>query len=561
MVKGGADVRGLFTLSRRYGWIRRLEELEFDVVVIGGGIIGAGVALDAVTRDLRVLIVDMDDFASGTSSRSSKIVHGGLRYLTNLEFSYISQISKERGIVYENAPHVISPIQMALPIYKYSTHGTFATKVGLKIYDWLAQVRAKERSQEISKDMLYTLIPNLKKDGLYKALSYIEYQTEDARLTLEVIKEAIRNDACALNYMKAEEILQTSGRISGVRLKDMLTKKEYTVRTKSVVNAAGPWVKEVAGKLVSFPRDVHWLKGAHFVFSKKNFPLNRGVFFEGPDKRMMAAVPKKGSVYVGTTDDFVSPNEFNLYADVNDRLYILKALDYAFPNLNLSVEDIISSWAGVRTSLSNSKKDALNFIQKDEIYIGMEGLITVIGGTLTGYRRTAERVVDLLLKEEKLGIRTNQIHSLTYTQTLSGGYLNGIMSFEEFEKIQVHHAVNQGWSPEAAKYLIRKYAGNFDKILKYRNEYEDLRKNVEMPEHIFYSLVYGILEEMVITSMDFFARRTDWLYFQPELVQTYNERVCRVLQQFHNWTSVEMQRHREQVEKTLYFSTTELRTK
>mgnify|MGYP006069556481 FL=1 len=135
------------------------------------------------------------------------------------------------------------------------------------------------------------------------------------------------------------------------------------------------------------------------------------------------------------------------------------------------------------------------------------------------------------------------------------------MSFEEFEKIQVHHAVNQGWSPEAAKYLIRKYAGNFDKILKYRNEYEDLRKNVEMPEHIFYSLVYGILEEMVITSMDFFARRTDWLYFQPELVQTYNERVCRVLQQFHNWTSVEMQRHREQVEKTLYFSTTELRTK
>ena len=207
MVKGGADVRGLFTLSRRYGWIRRLEELEFDVVVIGGGIIGAGVALDAVTRDLRVLIVDMDDFASGTSSRSSKIVHGGLRYLTNLEFSYISQISKERGIVYENAPHVISPIQMALPIYKYSTHGTFATKVGLKIYDWLAQVRAKERSQEISKDMLYTLIPNLKKDGLYKALSYIEYQTEDARLTLEVIKEAIRNDACALNYMIAEEIL------------------------------------------------------------------------------------------------------------------------------------------------------------------------------------------------------------------------------------------------------------------------------------------------------------------------------------------------------------------
>ena len=289
--------------------------------------------------------------------------------------------------------------------------------------------------------------------------------------------------------------------------------------------------------------------------------MNRGVFFEGPDKRMMAAVPKKGSVYVGTTDDFVSPNEFNLYADVNDRLYILKALDYAFPNLNLSVEDIISSWAGVRTSLSNSKKDALNFIQKDEIYIGMEGLITVIGGTLTGYRRTAERVVDLLLKEEKLGIRTNQIHSLTYTQTLSGGYLNGIMSFEEFEKIQVHHAVNQGWSPEAAKYLIRKYAGNFDKIIKYRNEYEDLRKNVEMPEHIFYSLVYGILEEMVITSMDFFARRTDWLYFQPELVQTYNERVCRVLQQFHNWTSVEMQRHREQVEKTLYFSTTELRTK
>lgn len=552
-------MRGLFQLNRRLNWVRRLEEDAFDVVVIGGGITGAGVALDAVTRDLHVLIIDKNDFASGTSSRSSKIVHGGLRYLPKYEFNYISQISRERNIVCENAPHVISPIQMVLPIYKDSTYGKFTTQIGLKIYDLLAQVRLEEKNHVVSFHELDQMVPNLKQDGLAESFSYVEYQTDDARLTLEVIKESVRNGARALNYVCAEKILCKDNKIYGVRVKDMLTNKVYEVRAKSVVNAAGPWVKEVAGEFTSFPHHVHWLKGAHLVFSKKRFPLNKGVLFEGPDKRMMAVIPKANSVYVGTTDDFIHSNELNLYVDADDCSYILKALAHAFPELKLTTEDIISSWAGVRTSLSKSKKDALNFISKDEIHIGVEGLITVIGGTLTGYRKTAERVVDILLKRDNLDIETTQIHSLTQTQTLSGGYLNGIMSFEAFEKIQVHHAVNQGWDLEAAKYLIKKYGGNFEQILKYRNEYEHLRQSIDMPEYVFYSLVYGILDEMVIAPMDFFARRTDWLYFRPDLVKKYNEHVCYVLQYFHNWSEEEKETYCKQTEEMLHFSTTTLR--
>ena len=552
-------MRGLFQFNRRLSWIRRLEEDTFDVVVIGGGITGAGIALDAVTRDLHVLIIDMNDFASGTSSRSSKIVHGGLRYLSDCEFGYISQISRERSVVYENAPHVISPIQMIVPVYKESRYGKFMTRIGLKIYDLLAQVHSDERNQVVSSNELNQMLPYLKKEGLSEAFSYVEYQTDDARLTLEVIKESVRNGARALNYLRAEEILLQEGKICGVRVKDMLTNKVYRVYAKSIVNAAGPWVKEIAGGLASFPHNVYWLKGAHLVFSRKRFPLNRGIFFEGPDKRMMTAIPRGDSVYVGTTDDFIHSNELNLYADANDCTYILKALSYVFPELKLTTEDIISSWAGVRTSLSKNQKDALNFISKDEIHIGEEGLITVIGGTLTGYRKIAERVVDILLKKDRFGIDTNQVHSLTQTQTLSGGYLNGIMNFEEFEKIQVHHAVNQGWDLEAAKYLIKKYGGNFEKILKYRNEYEHLRKNIDIPEHVFYSLVYGILDEMVITPMDFFARRTNWLYFQPELVKEYNERACYVLQYFHNWSDEEVKRYCKQTEEMLHFSITSLR--
>lgn len=549
-------MRGLFQLNKRYGWIRRLEDIEFDIVVIGGGITGAGIALDAVTRDLKVLIIDMDDFASGTSSRSSKIVHGGLRYLTNYEFSYISEISRERGVVYENAPHVISPVQMILPIYKHSTYGTLMTKLGLKIYDFLANVRAEERNQSVSRGDLAKIVPKLRKEGLNHSISYVEYCTEDARLTLEVIKEAVKNGAIALNYMRSEEILSANGEVNGIRVKDILTDKTFLVKSKSVVNAAGPWVKEVSGKLFSISQEIFWLKGAHFVFSRKRFPLEKGVFFEGLDKRMMAAIPKDDSVYVGTTDNFISSNKFQLYADYQDSNYILQALNYAFPGLELGETDIISSWAGVRTALSNNKKDVLNFLSKDEIHVGPEGLVTVVGGTLTGYRKTGEKVVDILLQNKKLGIETQQAHSLTHTQTLSGGYLHGVMNFQEFEKIQVHHAVNQGWNRDAAKYLIKKYGGNFEKILTYRTEYEQLRKKVKLPEEVFYSLVYGILDEMVIKPIDFFARRTDWLYFQPKKVERYNEKVCLVLQYFHNWTNPQLDYYIEETSEILCSSTT-----
>ena len=552
----GIFVRGLFQLNKRLGWIRRLEDIEFDIVIIGGGIIGAGVALDAVTRDLNVLIIDMNDFASGTSSRSSKIVHGGLRYLTNYEFNYISEISRERGIVYENAPHVISPIQMILPIYRHSSYGKILTKIGLQIYDLLADVRPEEKNQTVPKEDLDQLVPNLRKEGLNHSVSYVEYCTEDARLTIEAIKEAVKNGAIALNYVRSEEILSSNGRVNGIRVKDMLTDKEYQVKAKCVVNAAGPWVKKVAGKLFSIPQQVHWLKGAHFVFSRERFPLERGVFFEALDKRMMTAIPKDDSVYVGTTNNFISANEFELYADYQDSIYILNALNYAFPELKLCQDDIISSWAGVRTTLSKNKKDALNFIPKDEIYMGPEGLITVVGGTLTGYRKMGEKVVDLILQNHAFNIQTQQTHSLTQTQTLSGGYLQGVMDFQEFEKIQVHYAVNQGWNCDAAKYLIKKYGGNFEKILTYRNEYEHLRRQIQLPEQIFYSLVYGILDEMVITPMDFFARRTDWLYFRPQLVEQYNEKVSLVLQYFHSWSQLELEKYMEGTSEILRISTT-----
>ena len=375
---------------------RQLTEDIYDLFVIGGGITGAGIALDAATRGLKVALAEMQDFAQGTSSRSTKLVHGGLRYLKQLELKEVAQLGRERAIVYENGPHVTTPLWMLLPFHKGGTFGPLSTSMGLKIYDILAGVKKGERRFMLSADETIAREPLIKKDGLLGGGLYVEYRTDDARLTIEVLKAAVANGTVALNYLKVVAIQTQNGAFTHIAVEDQLTGEQYIVRAKKVVNAAGPWVDNVR-KLDDAHAKNHIVlsKGVHIVFDAADFPLQQAMYFDTEDGRMVFAIPRAGKIYVGTTDDFYQGDPLQLTISKEDKAYLLKAIHYMFPKLELTNEKIESSWAGVRPLIVEEGKGPSEISRKDEIWQSENGIITIAGGKLTGYRKWRKKLSTL----------------------------------------------------------------------------------------------------------------------------------------------------------------------
>ncbi|KIY23832.1 glycerol-3-phosphate dehydrogenase/oxidase, partial [Mesobacillus subterraneus] len=380
--------------------VAKLKKEAFDVMVIGGGITGAGIALDAATRGMNIALLEMQDFAAGTSSRSTKLVHGGLRYLKQFEVKMVAEVGKERAIVYENGPHVTTPMWMLLPFHKGGTFGSFTTSIGLRVYDFLAGVKKAERRKMFSATETLTREPLVKKDGLKGGGYYVEYRTDDARLTIEVMKQAVSKGASALNYSKVKNLIYKNGVVAGVLVEDLLTGEEYEVYAKKVVNATGPWVDGIRemddskkGKTLKLS------KGVHIVIDQSRFPLKQAIYFDTQDGRMVFAIPRDGKTYVGTTDTFYNDDPINPGMTEEDRSYLLKAIHYMFPEVNVTENDIESSWAGVRPLIHEDGKAPSEISRKDEIWESDSKLITIAGGKLTGYRKMAETIVDLLAEK------------------------------------------------------------------------------------------------------------------------------------------------------------------
>ncbi len=418
-----------FSSVKRQDYIMNLKREELDLLVIGGGITGAGVVLDAQVRGLRTGLVDMQDFAAGTSSRSTKLVHGGLRYLKQLEMKLVAEVGKERAVVHENAPHVTSPEKMLLPIFKDGTFGKLSTSVGLSVYERLADVKKDERRHMLTKRQTLQEEPLLRKEKLKGGGIYVEYRTDDARLTIEVLKEAVRRGATAVNYMKVESLIYENGKAIGALVVDQLSGEAHKVFAKRIVNATGPWVDSIReqdrskkGKVVKLS------KGVHLVIDGSRFPLKQAVYFDTEkDGRMMFAIPRDGKTYVGTTDTFYDGEVASPRMTVADLDYILDAANYMFPSIQLKRDDVESSWTGLRPLIYEEGKGASEISRKDEIFVSESGLISIAGGKLTGYRKMAERIVNIVGKELGMskGCETEDI-------ALSGGYVGGAKGFEAF---------------------------------------------------------------------------------------------------------------------------------
>ncbi|MFP5115804.1 glycerol-3-phosphate dehydrogenase/oxidase [Bacillaceae bacterium C204] len=538
-----------FSSSNQNAILKEMAKEEFDVLVIGGGITGAGIALDAATRGMKTALVEMQDFAAGTSSRSTKLVHGGLRYLKQFEVKMVAEVGKERAIVYENGPHVTTPEWMLLPMHKGGTFGKISTSIGLRVYDFLAGVKKGERRKMLSLDDTIQKEPLIKREGLKGGGFYVEYRTDDARLTIEVIKEAVAQGVKAVNYSKVIEFLYQDDKVIGAKVENLLAGTVHDIFAKHIINATGPWVDTLRDKDQSLSgKKLRLTKGVHLVIDQSRFPLKQAVYFDTPDGRMVFAIPRDGKTYVGTTDTYYGNDPIHPKMTADDRNYIINAIHYMFPTVTIKVEDIESSWAGVRPLIYEEGKDPSEISRKDEIWVSNSGLVTIAGGKLTGYRKMAETVVDLIAKQsgEERHIGACQTKHLP----ISGGHVDGAGNFSSFIEKKEKDSELRGFSREHYLKLVHRYGSNIDRIFEIAKTYDPNNK-FGLPLEVYAQIVYSLEDEMTVKPVDFFIRRTGALFFDIQWVVEWKEAVIDFMEDVLGWTLEEKTRFTEELETAL----------
>lgn len=372
----------------------------WDLIIIGGGITGAGVLRQAVAARLKTLLVEANDFASGTSSRSSKLIHGGFRYLRNKQINVTKESVREREWMLREAPNLVTPLRFLLPNFERYHFPSWKLGLGVMIYDLLAP---KWNHRKCSPARLLEACPFLNAAGLIGGFQYYDAVMDDARLLLRILREAVQSGGAALSYARAERLLRTGdGQVCGALLKDGLSPDGRTAEAKAkvVVNASGAWSDEVRNQLGQ-PARLRRLRGSHLVFSRARLPVNQALtLFHPRDGRAMFVIPWEGATIVGTTDIDHDPaldrKYLEPFASEEEIGYMMEALSLLFPNLGLSDKDIVSSFSGLRPVIhtgaaSPSKESRAHALWEED------GLITITGGKYTTFRVMSRQTMDRVL--------------------------------------------------------------------------------------------------------------------------------------------------------------------
>ena len=488
---------------------------RFDVLVIGGGVTGAGVALDAVVRGYKVALVEKVDFASGTSSKSTKLAHGGIRYLPNFDFALVHEALVERGLMLQNAPFLVHPLGFVLPLYQGDRHPVgmpFTTPggiglgllldMGLWLYDLMAGRRTAGRHHHLSRKNVLKLAPALVTKGLKDGYVYYDGQTNDARLTMALIRTAAQYGATITNYTEVTSFIIEQGKICGAHIHDTLGDQELTVRARHIVNATGVYSEQVEALTGTEPQvRIEPSKGVHLVLSREDLELGDYaiVLPETEDKRILFIVPWGSRAIFGTTDtgsgDLDHPT-----ATSEDIAYLLKYLN-RYLSVRLTEADIISSYAGYRPLVSSrtSKHSTAKLSRTHAVLESSSGLVTIVGGKLTTYRRMAQDTVDVLNRRDG----TRPLHP---TQSLP---LQGCAAWPTMKRDIASKGAALGLSPQTIEHLGKSHGSNAVEVLDLVASDASLAALLidDLP-YIRAEVVYACRQEMAMTPYDVLGRRT-----------------------------------------------------
>jgi glycerol-3-phosphate dehydrogenase len=524
-----------------------LENEQFDVLVIGGGVTGAGVALDAVARGYKVALVEKVDFASGTSSKSTKLVHGGIRYLPNFDFALVHEALVERGTLLRNAPYLVQPVGFVLPLYEGDRHPVglpFTTPggiglglimdIGLWMYDLMAGMfagsRGVKRHRRLSRNKVMELAPALVTDRLKEGFMYYDAQTNDARLTLALIRTAAQFGATVANYAEVTSFVTENGKVSGAHVRDQLGNQDITVRARHIVNATGVFSEQIEELAGYEPQvQVKPSKGVHLVFSCEDVKLGNDaiVLPETDDRRILFLVPWESRAIFGTTDtgsgDLDHPT-----ATQEDIAYLLNHLK-RYLSVQLTEDNIISVYAGYRPLLSSrgTGHSTAKLSRTHAVLQSPSGLVTIVGGKLTTYRRMAQDTVDVLSRRDG----SSPIHP---TQNLP---LQGSAGWLARQRDVEVKGLALGLSPQTIKHL-RHYGSEALALLKLIEDDVELgRRLIDDLPFIRAEVIYACRHEMAMTPYDVLARRTSIMLEDRQRGMDSLEDVVALMAIEHNWSS------------------------
>ncbi len=497
------------TIQQRNETIKTMEKEHYQILVIGGGITGAGIVRDAALRGLKVALVEKSDFAQGTSSRSSKLIHGGLRYLEHLQFRLVSEALRERKIQWQVAPHLVEPLPFLIPIFHGFKPRKSEIRAGLWLYDLLAFFRNYKRHTFINANETLKKSPTLRDDKLKGAGLYYDFQMNDARLCLENILAAKDLGADVLNYAMVTGFVNDNGKPVAAIVRDMITEKEFKISADVFVNATGPWIDHLC-KLQdpNTEKKVVWAKGVH-IFVPKLPGENVATVLPTKDKRVMFTIPWHGFTLIGTTDTTYEGDLDDPRVTEDDVDYLLEHVNYFHEKANITKDEIFASFAGVRPLiLKESRKEGpertADLSREDKIYVEAKGyLITIGGGKYTTYRKMAQRVVDKVIKLHKFKADKCRTHKVP----LPGGDVGNWESFvrEETQKLSIHWNIPK----DIALNLIRTYGARTEMIVEYLRELPDLTQPLSpQSKTIRAEVLHAFRNEMAVTLSDFLRRRT-----------------------------------------------------
>ena len=514
--------------TRRAMWDRLGAEgrEELDLLIVGGGINGAGIARDAARRGLRVAVVEMNDLAFGTSSRSSKLIHGGLRYLEQYEVGLVFESVSERRILMDLAPHLVNPLGFLFPVYKGSKHNLFVLKAGMWLYDGLSLFRSPKRHRTLSPSDVAREMPALKREGLQGAPLYYDCSTDDARLTLENALDAARAGATIATWAKVERFLVEKGRVRGAIVRDELDGRTTEIRAAAVINATGPWTdrtlalpRQKDGDATHQPpRMLRTTKGVHIVVDRAKLPLAHAVVCIHPiDKRVLFAIPWGDRSYVGTTDTDDPGDPAQVHATAEDVDYLIDASLSYFPEHPLARADVISTWAGLRPLIDEGEGASESQVSREhKILIGEDGLITVAGGKLTTYRRMSGEVVDTAIRFHQMtnGLRGREL-AAPRTDTLPLPGAEGWPEDDDAKKVEAQVLDAGGGTIEAdtATLLVESYGTRALEVAARCKARPALAARLvpERPE-ILAQVDFAATDELAATVSDVMVRRTQLFY-------------------------------------------------
>ncbi|HMV70167.1 MAG TPA: glycerol-3-phosphate dehydrogenase, partial [Myxococcota bacterium] len=523
---------------------------EADLLVVGGGITGTGIARDAAMRGLRVVLVEAVDFAYGTSSRSSKLVHGGLRYLEQRELGLVFEAVSERRILMDIAPHLVHPLGFLFPVFKDSRQPLWMINAGLWLYDGLSLFRSPRIHQRYNARQASEVEPLLRTDGLQGAPLYYDCATDDARLTLENALDAARLGAVVVNRARVVGFLKDeAGRVRGAVVEDVDSGELKQVHAATVVNATGPWTDRVVA--LSAP-PTHALlrptKGIHIVVPHARLPVRYAVVVMHPgDGRVLFAIPWGDQTYVGTTDTDFEGDPADVAATAEDVDYLIAAVNAYFPTSGVTRDDVQATWAGLRPLIAPPSDEALaesSVSREHAIIVGQDGLITIAGGKLTTYRRMAAEVVDTAVKLLRL---TNRLQTRLQNADTDSEPLPGAVGWPEDDDpsrliSQVKAVGGERMADDTARHLVSLYGTRALDLAKLARDDDALAERLApgRPE-IMAQVDHAVREELAGDVADVMVRRTQVFYRSPDQGLGATDRVAARMAALLGWSEARAQ--------------------